>query len=39
MLAYLNGEEPSPAFNYNFKKKITLDELMEKERPTWTKTK
>ena len=26
-------------FNYNFKKKITLDELIEKERPFWVKTK
>lgn len=26
-------------FNYNFKKKITLDELLEKERPLWLKTK
>jgi hypothetical protein len=26
-------------FNYNFKKKFTLDELIEKERPFWVKIK
>jgi hypothetical protein len=26
-------------FNYNYKKKTTLEELMDKERPTWTKTR
>ena len=39
MLAYLNSEDASPVFNYNYKKKTTLEELMDKERPTWTKTR